>query len=169
MNAIKCSDTHLTFFPESLDLRIAADRPSGRAGGGCNSGFVFNIFVTDGVNGGGMLGTAPAGSPEPRAPTSLSSPSPAPSSAFRTAFLPFFVSLDFAGVFFFSGDTVIGCSSEWRERYHRQSPLCTPRSPETKNLVGDPKRFCWMSRDCLPTGRIFGRRSENMANMSTVK
>ena len=130
------SDTYFTFFPESLDLRAATDNPSGRPGGGCDRGFVFKILVTDGVNGGGMLATVPAGSPEPLARVLLplsppSTPSPSP---FVAAFLPFFVDFGFAGVFFFSGDTVIGCSSEWRERYHRQSPLCTPRSP-TKNLA----------------------------------
>lgn len=60
-------DTYFTFFPESLDLSIATDNPSGRFGGGCDSGFVFRILVTDGVNGGGISSPVPAGSPEPSA------------------------------------------------------------------------------------------------------
>ena len=93
--------------------------------------------MTDGVNGGGMFVTAPLGLPEPLAPVLLLLSASASRSSLTllvVAFLPFFADLGFAGVFFFSGDTVIGCSSEWRERYHRQSPLWSPRSP-VKGLV----------------------------------
>ena len=132
------SDTYFTFFPESLDLSIAMDNPSGRPGGGCDSGFVFRILVTGDVSGGGMLVTVPAGSTEPPAAILLSLASSGSSASsltlLVTAFLPFFADLGFAGVFFFSEDTMIGCSSEWRERYHLQMPLCTPRSP-IKKLV----------------------------------
>lgn len=118
------SNTHFTFFPESLDLRIATDSPSGRPGGDRDSGFVFSILVTEGVNGGGIFVIVPAGSPDPPAPISLLSPPPSStslSSLLVAVFLPFFADLGFVEVFF--GDTVIGCSSEWRERYQRQSPL----------------------------------------------
>jgi len=63
-----------------------------------------------------MFVTVPAGSPGPLAPLPLLSSALASSSISLTSlaavFLPFFTDLDFAGVFFFSGDTVIGCSSE---------------------------------------------------------
>jgi hypothetical protein len=115
-------DTRFIFFPESLDLRAATDSPSGRPGGGRESGFVFRILVTDGVNGGGISVT-------------VSTCSSSSSSSSTVAFLAFLADLRFAGVFF-SGDTVIGCSSEWRERYHLQTPLWTPRSPFEGLVVG---------------------------------
>ena len=130
-------DTRFIFFPESLDLRAVTGNPSGRSVGGRESGFVFRILVTDGVNGGGIFVTVSPGLPEPSAAVvllPLSSASTSSSSSSTVAFLPFFTDLRFAGVFF-SGDTVIGCSSEWRERYHLQTPLWTPRSPLKASLL----------------------------------
>ena len=91
-----------------------------------------------------MLVVVPAGLAEPLGPVLLPSPLLAGFTSSLTSpvvtFFPFFVDLGFAGVFFFSEDTAIGCSSEWRERYHLQTPLCTPRSPITKP-VERPKQF----------------------------
>ena len=68
----------------------------------------------------------------------------------------------------FWGEMEYECDAEWRERNQRTIPRWTPRSPGRwwENQYCITGTLTYMTSDS-PTGRMSGRRRENIANMST--